>query len=274
MSLPALVDSPGAIYRGAWRAQDAVYNGSNHLIEIPSLVGGSGATMIARYRSGDNVLDGPTAAVLYNATGVDGGPAIQSIGTGGTYTTNATVLSAGEGSTLYQTFIRCRWNYGERFSGVHGFEHWTQNQCAYLESGDDSAPDALTQLDRGSARRQQGTETFTTALWTLELRADTDANVSCYANGSATPENVFSFFANQAEWSAYMTGPLERTALDDAPPGVFTYTNTLFWSRHVLIATPSGFLGATDRANLLLWVEGEDFPEQSAANAFFFGMGP
>src|SRR5690606_4589051 len=137
MSLPPLVDSPGASYRGAWRAQDAVYDGSDHVISIPSLEGGSGAALAARYASGGGMFDGPNAAVMYLATGMEGGPAIRAEGNGGTYTTNATVLSTGQGSTQYQTFMRCGWNYGERFSGVHGFEAWVENQCAYLESGDD-----------------------------------------------------------------------------------------------------------------------------------------
>ena len=273
MSLPALTTA-GASYRGAWRAQDAVLDGSDYVISIPSLVGGAGAAMVARYASGGAMFDGPNSAVAYNATGIDAGPAIEAQGNGGTYTTDSTVLSTGEGSTQYQTFVRCRWNYGERFSGVHGFEHWTENQCQYLESGDDGAPDALTQLDRGSGRRQQGTETFTTAVWTLELQADTDADVSCFTNGAGTPENVFSYFANQAAWSAYMTGPVERTASVAAPPGIFQYSNVLYWSRHVLVSTPSGFLNSTDRANLIQWVEGFDFPP--AADNFrtlFFGAG-
>jgi hypothetical protein len=275
MSLPALVDSPGAVYRGAWRAQDAVIDGSDYVITIPSLVGGSGAAMTARFASGGVMSDGPDAAVMYLATGLDGGPAIQSLGNGGTYTTDATVLSTGQGSTAYQTFVRCAWNYGERFSGVHGFEAWVENQCAYLESGDDGAPDALTQLDRGQSRRQQGTEPYAGGAWTIELQADTDADVSAFTNGSGTPENVYSFFANQATWSAYMTGPVQRTASSTAPPGIFSYSNTLYWSRHVLVSTPSGFLGPTDRANLIAWVEGTDFPPAAAAgNGFFFGMAP
>ena len=218
------------------------------------------------------MFDGPNAAVILNPTGIDGGIAIEAAGNGGTYTTDATVLSTGEGSTRYQTFMRTRTNYGERFSGMHGFEHWTENQCQYLEGGDDGAPDALTQLDRGSGRSQQGTETYTSAVWTIELQADTDADVSAYTNGAVTPENVYSFFANQAAWSAYMTGPVERTASVAAPPGIFQYSNTLYWSRHVLVSTPSGFLNSQDRSNLVDWVEGADFA--AVTNSFFFGMCP
>jgi hypothetical protein len=273
MALPPLTTA-GASYRGAWRAQDAVVDGSDHVITIPSLVGGSGATMVARYASGGVMFDGPDAAVALNATGIDSGPCIESQGNGGTYTTDATLLSTAEGaSKLYQTFIRCRWNYGERFSGVHGFEHWTENQCQYLESGDDGAPDALTQLDRGSGRRQQGTETYSSATWNLELQVDTDNDISCFADGAGTAENVFSFTAPQATWSAYMTGPVQRTASVAAPPGIFSYSNTLFWSRHVLVATPSGFLNPTDRANLLLWIAGTEF-DAASFNTLFFGSAP
>lgn len=268
MSLPTLTTS-GAVIVGAWRAEDAVLDEDDYVISIPSLVNSPGADMVSRYYNGSGVSDGPSSLVVINATGVDGGVAIESSGAGGTYTTDPTILSVAEGAgKKYQTFIRCRWNYGERFSGINGFEHWDENQCAYIESGDDGAPDALTQIDRGSGRRQQGTETYASGEWNIESQVDTDGDFEVYANGSASPENVFSFQAPQDEWSAYMTGPLQRTAAATNPPGIWTYTNTIYWSRHVIVATPSGFLNETDRANLIDWVEGTDFdpPDPPDAN--------
>lgn len=274
MSLPTLTTS-GAVYRGAWRAQDAQLVNVNQPAFVPSLVGGTEAMMLARYAEFDGewqMFDGPSEFTTYSAAGiVDDGPTISSEGVAGFYTQASAILATCEGAgKKFSMMIRGRWSYGNRFSGACGFEHWVQNQCAYLENGDDGAPNAQTQLDRGQSRRQQGTASFSTAVKSFEVQVDTNADMSCYINDDVSAENVFSFQTPQDEWIAYMTGPVQRTA-----GGIWTYSNNVFsWSRHALVETPSGFLNSTDRSNLRQWLEGTDFPPETVGPNPLFWMGP
>lgn len=271
MSLPALT-SPGASYRGAWRAQDAVLENVDQPVGVPSLVG-SGADMLARYAVFDgswSMLTGASAFTTYSATGViDSGPTISSTGVAGFFTDSAAVRATAEGAgRKFTMFIRGSWSYGNRFSGATGFEHWVENQCCYLENGDDGAPAAQTQLDRGQSRRQQGTATFSTATKTFEVQCDSDANMSCYIDDNVSPENVFSFAAPQDEWSAYMIGPVQRTA-----GGIWTYdTNVFRWSRACLVSCDAGFLNSQDRENVRLWLAGTDFPPAEQGMNVLFWM--
>lgn len=272
MSLPVLT-SPGASYRGAWRAQDAQLVNVNQPAFVPSLVGGAEAMMLARYAEFDSawqMFDGPSEFTTYSAAGiVDDGPTISSEGVSGFYTQAPAILAACQGAgKKLSMMIRGRWSYGNRFSGACGFEHWIENQCAYLENGDDGAPNAQTQLDRGQSRRQQGTASFSTTVKSFEVQVDTSADMSCFIDDNVTAENVFSFQAPQDEWTAYITGPVQWSA-----GGIWTYANNVFsWSRHVLVETPTGFLNSTDRANLRDWLSGTDFPPQEEATNVLFWM--
>lgn len=272
MSLPTLT-TPGASYRGAWRAQDANVDGSNFVIDIPSLVGGSGATVTARWYNGSVVADAPTTNCALNATAIDSGPGIVTAGNASVYTTDATILSTCEGSTLWESFIRGNWNTGAQFSAMCGFEAWVQNECAYLENGGDGSPSAYIQLDRGSSRSQRGATGFTTTTNNFNVQCDTDNDLNAYINGSGTSDVTLSFSAPLAPGvlSAYEIGPLQRTASAAFPPGIWQYPGSVWtWSRHVLVSTPTSFLNSTDRANLLSWIGGTDFLLQK--NVFFFGM--
>lgn len=273
MSLPALTTA-GASYRGAWRAQDAVVDGSNFVITIPSLVGGAGATMTARSWNGSVLSDGPTSAIALNATAIDSGPGIVNGGTASIYTTDATILSTAEGNTQYQHFTRGRWNTGAQFAAMCGFEAWVANECQYLENGGDGSPSAYIQLDRGSSRSQRGSAGFTSSTNNFDVQGDTTGNINAYINGSGTTDCTLAFSAPVAPgtFDAYIIGCLQRTASAAFPPGIFQYPGAVFtWSRHVLLSTPSGFLNSTDRTNLLDWIGGTDF-EVDAFPVFFFGM--
>lgn len=274
MSLPPLTTA-GAAYRGAWRAQDAVVDGSNFVVSIPSLVGGSGAEMVARSWDGSVLTDGPTAAVALNATAIDGGPGIVNGGTASIYTTDATILSTAEDNTQYQHFTRGNWNAGFQFAAVCGWEAWVANECQYLENGGDGSPSAYLQLDRGSSRSQRGTAfAFTTATTNMEVQGDTTGDINIFVNGGGTTVCTLPFTApvSSGTFDGYIIGCLQRTASAAFPPGIFQYPGAvLTWSRHVLVSTPSGFLNSTDRANLLLWIGGTDF-EVATFPPLFFGM--
>lgn len=272
--LPTLTTA-GAAYRGAWRAQDAVVDGSNYVITIPSLVGGAGATMTARSWDGSTLTDGPTAAVLLDATAIDGGPGVVNLGNASVYATDSTLLSTSEGTTRYESFIRGNWNAGYAFAAMCGFEAWVANECQYLENGGDGSPSAYLQLDRGSSRSQRGAAAFTTTTNDVNVQGQTDGDINAYINGSGTTDCTLAFSATvpPGTWDAYIIGCLQRTASAAFPPGIFQYPGAQFrWSRHVLLSTPSGFLNSTDRTNLLSWIDGTDFPPSTQTfRAFFFG---
>lgn len=275
MSLPILTTA-GAVYRGAWRAEDAVFDGSNHVSSVPSLVGGSGATLLPRWwEPGTSTLhnNDPSENTVYNASAIDGGPAIVSLGVGGMYTEDATILSTIEGTTFWESYSRGKWNVGSAFAGMNGFEAWVQNQGAYLENGGDGSPSAYIQLDRGSSRSTRGTATgFTNATNSFNVQCNTAGDFEAYINNAGAADVTMSFFTNPAPgtFSAYMTGPLQRTASAAFPPGIWQYPGAVWtWSRLVLVSCPSGLLNSTDRENLYLWVNGENF-ETEGWNVLFW----
>lgn len=269
MSLPALVDSPGASYRGAWRAQDAVVNVStfDQVIYVPPYQG-YGGNLQTRLWNGSVWSESPTNNSVIDPTGLDGGPAVWSGGAAGQYTTDSNVLAICDGTTgkFWTAFIRARWNFGETNSGLFGFEAWVANENSYIESGGSQ----LIMLDRGTARTDFGATAFDTDSHTLIQSASTSADVNGYIDSAGTPDATLAYDTPFTA-DAYMIGPVQRTASSTHPPGVFQYSNELRWSRHVLV---EGAVGPTDWANLILWVEGEDFPEVSTANGLFFGMAP
>jgi len=276
MSLPALTTA-GASYAGAWRAQDANFDGSNFVIDIPSLIGGSGRTLVPEYWDGSNLIATPSAENLYQATGIDSAPSIQSSGIGRCYTTDATLLGVATRNKLWQRFISGRWGFGQRFCGACGWEAWVDNEAVYLENGNDGAPAALLQIDRGSGRRIQGSETYDNNVHTIMETADTTGNWLAYVDSDPTPDATLSFAAplGPGVLSAYMIGCMEHTASGAQPPGIFSYPGNFWrWRRNVVLATPSGFLNATDVTNLTAWVEGFDFPPvTNTFSTLFFGAG-
>jgi len=274
MSLPALTTS-GASYQAAWRAQDALFDGSNFITSIPSLVGGSGRTLTPEYWDGSNLIATPSLNNIYQPTGIDSGPAVESSGIGRCYTTDSGLLDVCTGSKLWQSFINGRWGFGQRFCSACGWEAWVANEAVYLENGNDGAPASLLQLDRGSSRRIQGAATYNSNVNTIMQTCDTDNDWEAYINGSGTADVTLSFDATLGPGvlSAYEIGPLQHTASGAFPPGIWTYSPNFWrWRRHVIVQTPSGFLNSTDVANLISWVEGTDF--EAITNSFFFGMCP
>lgn len=267
MSLPNL---PTATIVGAWRAQDAVYNGSNEIIEVPSLAGGPTATLIPRwFDTGSSTLHQETNEYcVFNPTGIEGNPAVVSQGNAGLYTQDAAILAAATGTNLSEFGIRGVWSAPDGYNLALGWEHWTENQCMYFENGGYF----WMQLDRGSGRRGGGTITTPTPvppetfIFTVDPSNDT---LGYFGSDTSTPEGSISFDTPQASWSAFALGPLQRTAGDALPPGIWHYTQSFSWTRAIVIATPSGFLNPADTAKVVAWLNGTDFSDTRSPMLFW-----
>lgn len=268
MSLPTLTTA-GATYRAAFRAEDASYNGANEVIEVPGLIGAM--SLAPRYWDGSAWDNDPTAHVVYGASSLGGGPGVGSDGSGGLFTTDATLISVPAGDKYFTTFIRGQWSAMDHFAGCCGFEAWVLNQCVYLENGATIFQDDMIQNDRGSSRRVRGPSDFTLDPVTLEQRCQTLGEVNSFVNGGDVANGTMDFEGplSGGVISAWSIGPVQRTASSDFPPGVWTYTATWTWGRVVVVETSGGFLNSTDRENLIAWVEGQDFG-QPAYNPLFW----
>lgn len=267
MSLPPLTTA-GASYAGAWRAQDAVRNGSQQVSSVPAHIA-AGGDLITRYTNGSTWFDAASANSTYSATGLDGLPAIVNEGVAGQYSTDAGLLSVAEGSgKKFMFFIRGSWAAAEGYNMGCGFEAWIENQCAYLENGGFWR----IQMDRGSGRRGFGDQEWSGGVYSWMIAGDTSGNFDGRPGDAPSPEATMSFDGAVSEWSAFAIGPVQRTAAGAAPPGIWTYTVPWTWGRCVVVACGASFLNEADRDNLIAWVEGQNFAAESSP--FFFGMAP
>lgn len=258
MSIPTLTTS-GAVYRGAWRAQDAVVNVSTFDQTIyvpPESVAGVGGNLQTRSWNGSVWSETPSNDSTVDPASLDGGPSVWTGGNAGQYTTDAGLIGICNGATgkKWVSVIRCRWNAGEPWSGLMGFEAWVANENAYIESGGTS----LLRVDRGSSRISTGSQAFDTSAHTIVHKGDSSVGVEGFIDGSGTAD-VSLAYGTPFTASAFMVGPVQRSASSTHPPGVFTYSNQLRWSRCAVVECTGGTLNSTDLANLALWAEGEDF---------------
>lgn len=272
MSLPALTTA-GAIYRGAWRAQDAVVNVStfDQVIYVPPFEG-YGGNMQTRHWNGATWNETPSNNSVIDPTGLDGGPAVWTGGDTGQYTTDADVIGICDGTTGKQwvSVIRCRWDVGQLNSGLCGFEAWVANENAYIESG--GTP--LIMVDRGTSRFALGTDPFSTAAYSITHKGDTSTDVAGFIDAAGAADVTLAPYDTPFSANAFIVGPVQRTASSTHPPGVFTYSNQLRWSRLVLVECTGATLNSTDLANLRSWVEGTDFPPvTNTFSTLFFGAG-
>lgn len=254
MSLPTLTTA-GASYVGAWRAQDALRDGDDYIISVPSALESGGGDLLVRSTNGATWSGDPSEESTYVAAGTDGLPAIRNTGVAGQYCTEATLLAAAQGAKLYQTFIRGEWPAADAYNLGCGYEAWLANEVANFEN----AGFFQVQLDRGQSRRTQGSVTWAAGVYSWNNRVDTEGNMSLYRDDGATPEVTMSFSATVSSWSAFAIGPVQRSAGSDFPPGIWTTNEPWIWGRCVVVACGATFLNETDEENIRQWLEGHNF---------------
>lgn len=275
MTLPILT-TPGASYVRAWRAEDAL-GPPEGIVVIPGPPYLGGQPLIPRlWNAGTETwTEGAEAGVVLAPTGIDGGPAVHATsGSSGTYVAaDEALLALVEGpAAQFEVFIRCRSSYAQSFGNWCGWEAWGPNQSVNIECG----IDVVTQADRGQSRSQEGTVPWTAAAYNLRLRGNSATNLETLVGAASVPDATLEWDGAipASTMSAFATGPLQRSAADQFPPGVWTYgTYQVWWSRIVII---DRWANDVDRDNLILWLEGdEDWPEPptTETNGLFFGSG-
>lgn len=226
----------------------------DQVIHVPPVsVGGN---LVTRTWNGSAWNDTPSNNSVIDPTGLDGGPAVWTSGDTGQYSTDASLAGICNGTTgkKWVSVIRCRWNTGQQWSGLMGFEAWVANENAYIESG--GTP--LIMVDRGSSRITLGSTGFDTSAHTITHKGDSSSSVEGFIDGAGAAD-VSMAYSTPFTADAFMVGPVQRTALSTHPPGAFIYTNELRWSRCAVVECTGSTLNGTDLSNLRLWAEGTDF---------------